>query len=71
MEHNEGCNCAGCNPLYKQSECPTCDGAGFKWFTDSEISKWMAQGGDYFNISNKCPDCDNDSFDSGGVFPRV
>ena len=57
--------------LYKQCDCPTCKGKGFKFFTDSEINKWISQGGDYFNISNKCPDCNNDSYDCGGVFPRV
>ena len=57
--------------LNKQKDCKTCDGQGYKFFTDSELNNWIAQGGDYFNISNKCPDCKNDSYDSGGVFPRI
>ncbi len=57
--------------LNKQADCKTCDGQGYKFFTDAELSKWVSMGGDYFNISHKCPDCDNDSYDCGGVFPRI
>ncbi len=55
----------------KQENCKTCNGKGFKFFTSTEIDKWCEMGGDYFNISNKCPDCENDSYDCGGVFPRI
>ena len=38
--------------LNKQADCKTCDGQGYKFFTDAELSKWVSMGGDYFNIFN-------------------
>ena len=57
--------------LNKQADCKTCDGQGYWFYTEAEIDKWCQEGGDYFNIANKCPDCDNKSYDCGGVFPRI
>ena len=57
--------------LNKQEDCTTCDGQGYWFYTTEEIDEWCRQGGDYWNITNKCPDCDNNSYDCGGVFPRI
>ena len=57
--------------LNKQSECKTCDGKGYKFFTSKEMNKIAMAGYNIFNISNTCPDCDNDSYKGGGVFPRI
>ena len=57
--------------LSKKKDCKTCNGKGYKLFTDEEMQRIAEKGYDIFNISSKCPDCDNDSFDNGGVFPRI
>tara|TARA_R100000742_G_C4197022_1_gene27304 strand:- start:301 stop:474 length:174 start_codon:yes stop_codon:yes gene_type:complete len=57
--------------MNKQKDCGTCNGKGYKFFTDKEMQRILQKGYDIFNISNKCPDCDNKSYDCGGVFPRI
>ena len=57
--------------MNKQKDCKTCEGQGYKFYTSKQLDKWVSQGGDYFNISHKCPDCENNSHDNGGVFPRI
>ena len=57
--------------LNKQKDCNTCDGKGYKFFTNKEMDKIYLAGYDMLNISNTCPDCYNKSYKGGGVFPRI